>query len=304
MGDFRFLTTFLVLISLGVISSVQWAENRRQRNPNGVVLFYWLFMIIVSLVKLRSLISQQIYAQHLPYFVSYCVGTGLSIIEFGLEWLVPKKQSAYDALGDEDECPVEYATVFSILTFSWMTPLMTYGYKEYLTEDDLWNLSARDTTKATSEAFQKSWQYQQTRKRPNLWIAITKPFCGPYFRAALFKTISDVLNFTQPQLLRLLIKFVRSYETNDPQPIIRGAAIALGMFAVSVGQTMCLHQYFQRALETGMRVRTALMAAIFKKSLKLSNEGRATKSTGDIVNSKPLSICSCLVLLTLNSAIC
>ncbi len=35
---------------------------------------------------------------------------------------MPKKKSAYHALEDEDECPVEYATVFSILTFSWMTP--------------------------------------------------------------------------------------------------------------------------------------------------------------------------------------
>jgi ABC-type bacteriocin/lantibiotic exporter with double-glycine peptidase domain len=56
------------------------------------------------------------------------------------------------------------------------------------------------------------------------------------------------------------------------------------MFAVSVGQTTALHQYFQRAFETGMRIKTALIAAIYGKALKLSNEGRASKSTGDIVN--------------------
>lgn len=287
MGDFRFLTSVLTLVSLGVVFSVQWIEHRRLRNPNGVVLFYWLFLIIALLIKLRSLISQQIYAEHLPFFVVYCVGTGLSIVEFGLEWLVPKQKSAYDALGDEDECPLEYATVFSILTFSWMTPMMKYGYKEYLTEDDLWNLQKRDTTQSTSEAFEKAWAHElKHRKNPNLWIAITKPFFGPYFRAGLFKTVNDVLAFTQPQLLRLLIKFVRSYETPEPEPVIRGAAIALAMFVVSVTQTMALHQYFQRALETGMRIKTALMAAIYQKALRLSNEGRASKSTGDIVNSK------------------
>jgi hypothetical protein len=87
-----------------------------------VVLFYWLFLLVAWSVKLRSLISQQIYDTSLPYFIAYCVGFGLSWVEFGLEWLVPKKKSAYHALEDEDECPVEYATVFSILTFSWMTP--------------------------------------------------------------------------------------------------------------------------------------------------------------------------------------
>lgn len=96
--------------------------------------------------------------------------------------------------------------------------------------------------------------------------------------------VSDSLAFVQPQLLKLLIQFVKSYSTPTPEPVVRGAAIALSMFAVSIGQTLALHQYFQRAFETGMRIKTALTAAIYGKSLKLSNEGRASKSTGDIVN--------------------
>ncbi|TEY71265.1 hypothetical protein BOTCAL_0097g00210 [Botryotinia calthae] len=284
-GDFRFWTSLLQIASLGVIFTIQWLEHTRLRNPNGVVLFYWLLLNIAYAVKLRSLISQQIYHEHLPYFIAYCVGFGLSLIEFGLEWLVPKKQSVYSALEDEDECPVEYATVFSILTFGWMTPMMKQGYKKYLTEDDLWNLAKRDTTKSCSEKFQEAWDYEiEHKKAPSLWMAIFRSFSGPYFRGALFKTVSDSLAFIQPQLLKLLIKWVRSRTTDEPQPVIRGAAIALGMFSVSVGQTMALHQYFQRAFETGMRIKTALTAAIYGKSLKLSNEGRASKSTGDIVN--------------------
>lgn len=285
-GDFRFWTSVLTIVSLGFIFSIQWLEHSRLRNPNGVVLFYWLFILIAYSVKLRSLISQQIYDKHLPYFIAYCVGYGLSWAEFGLEWLVPKKKSAYHAIGDEEECPIEYATVFSILTFSWMTPMMQYGYKKFLTEDDLWNLAKRDQTKNTGAAFQEAWDHElETRKHPSLWMAIFRGFSGPYFRGACFKTVSDTLAFVQPQLLKHLIKFVGSYDgSREPEPVIRGAAIALAMFAVSVGQTMALHQYFQRAFETGMRIKTALTASIYSKSLKLSNEGRASKSTGDIVN--------------------
>jgi hypothetical protein len=36
--------------------------------------------------------------------------------------------------------------------------------------------------------------------------------------------------------------------------------------------------------EMSQCVRAGLIALIYKKSLKLSNEGRAAKSTGDIVN--------------------
>ena len=224
------------------------------------------------------------YRLHLAYFVIFCVSVGLAALEFFLEWLVPKQLSAYDALGDDDECPFEYANVFSVLTFSWMTPLMKQGYHTFLNQDDLWNLRKRDTTRATATSFDEAWAHELEKKHPSLWLALFRGFGGPYFRGAMIKTISDCLAFIQPQLLRLLITFVDSYRTDHPQAVIRGAAIALAMFAVSFSQTAALHQYFQRAFETGMRVKSALTAAIYSKSMRLSNEGRASKSTGDIVN--------------------
>ncbi|ERF69196.1 hypothetical protein EPUS_01153 [Endocarpon pusillum Z07020] len=283
--DFRFWTSVITLASLGIVFTVQYLEHWRSRQPNGVVLLYWLFFVLAYGVKLRSLISRQLWKTRLPYFVTFNASLGLAIIEFVLEYFVPKKQSAWHALKDQDECPMEYADIFSILTFGWMTPLMKYGYKHFLTQDDLWNLRPRDTTKVTGAALQEAWTNELEKKHPSLWLALFRAFSGPYFRGALIKTISDALAFVQPQLLRLIITFVDSYRHGDePQPAIRGAAIALAMFAASVCQTVALHQYFQRAFETGMRVKSSLTAMIYSKALKLSNEGRASKSTGDIVN--------------------
>ncbi|KAJ9304029.1 hypothetical protein DTO217A2_6481 [Paecilomyces variotii] len=283
-ADFRFWTSVLTFASLLVIFTVQYYEHWRSRQPNGVVLFYWVFFLLANGVKLRSLVARKAYHDRLPYFVSFNVSVGLALLEFILEYFVPKKQSAYDALGDEDECPYEYADIFAVLTFSWMTPMMKYGYKNFLTQDDLWNLRRRDTTRVTGDNLEKAWQHQLKRKRPSLWVALFRAFGGPYLRGAVVKTGSDILAFVQPQLLRLLIQFIDSYRTDTPEPVIRGVAIALAMFAVSVSQTMCLHQYFQRAFETGMRVKSSLTAMIYSKALKLSNEGRASKNTGDIVN--------------------
>lgn len=268
-----------------MVFAIQYLEHKRSRNPNGVVLFYWVFFILAYAVKLRSLVTRQAYETRLPYFIVYTITLALVIVEFILEYLISKKQSAYDALGAEDECPIEYADVFSLFTFSWMTPMMKYGYKEFLTQDDLWNLRRRDTTKATGEELQEKWNDELKKKKPNLWIALARSFGGPYFRGACIKTISDTLGYVQPQLLRLLISFVDSYRPgNEAQPAIRGVAIAIAMFVVSVCQTAALHQYFQRAFETGMRIKSSLTAMIYGKALKLSNEARAQKSTGDIVN--------------------
>ena len=271
-------------MSLVVIFGVQYLEHRRSRTPNAVVLFYWLFFLIVFAVKLRSLVSQRLHQVRLPYFITFCITLGLALLEFVLEWLVSKPPSAYDALDQPGECPVEYADVFSRLTFAWMTPLMKHGYKAYLTEEDLWTLRPDDQAKTTSSDFGHTWAAQLEKKRPSLWLALFRAFGLPYLGGAIFKSVSDILAFVQPQLLRLLISFIDSYRTDSPQPVVYGAVIALSMFAVSAVQTVCLHQYFQRAFETGMRVKSSLATTIYVKSLRLSNEGRASQSTGDIVN--------------------
>ncbi|KAG8166171.1 hypothetical protein KVR01_004723 [Diaporthe batatas] len=286
-GDFRVWTTALTIVSLAVIFSIQWLEHARLRNANGVVLFYWLFLLIALAVKLRSLVSQQIYASNKAYFVTYCVGFGVSVVAFIVEWWWPPKQlnDCEALIEEEEECPAEYATVFSRLTFSWMTPLMKFGYNNYLTEDDLWGLQKSDTSKATGSAFESAWQQQvQNRERPSLWVALFHAYGAQYALAGVFKIMNDISAFVQPQLLRFLITWVASYEGNEPEPVIKGASIALAMFAVAVFQTSMIHQYFQGTFVTGMRIKAGLTSSIYRKALKLSNEGRASKSTGDIVN--------------------
>lgn len=252
-------------------------------------MFYWLLLIISFAVKQRSLISQQLYATSLPYFVTYSIGVGLSVVEFLVEWLWPRSvdNGGYDAILEEEECPEEYATVFSKLTFSWMTPLMKRGYKVFLTENDLWGLTRADQTKNTGMALEEAWEHELKRRpnSPSLWLALFRAYGGPYVVAAFFKTGNDISQYIQPQLLRLLIDFVRSYQKGEtPQPVIKGASIALAMFACAAFQTTMIHQYFQLAFVTGMRIKGGLASTIYRKSLRLSNEGRSTKTTGDIVN--------------------
>ncbi|CAI4218017.1 unnamed protein product [Parascedosporium putredinis] len=285
-GDFRVWSTVATIASLAVIYCIQWLEHTRLRNPNGVALFYWLFLLIALAVKLRSLISQQLYDTDIWYFATYATSCGLSVAAFLAEWNWPESESRYEALVDEEECPLETATVFSRLTFSWMTPLMRYGYKQYLTEDDLWALARTDNTKTTGDAFDDAWRSQlKYREKPSLWRTMGRAYGGPYAVAAIFKIGNDVAQYVQPQLLRLLITFVKSYQAgNTPQPVIQGAAIAMAMFATAVFQTSMVHQYFQTTFVTGMRIKGGLASAIYRKSMRLSNEGRSSKTTGDIVN--------------------
>ncbi|KAJ4180063.1 ATP-binding cassette glutathione S-conjugate transporter ycf1 [Fusarium falciforme] len=163
--------------------------------------------------------------------------------------------------------------------------MMRHGYKHYITEDDLWDLAKQDTARAAADTFQSAWAHEQAcKEKPSLWVALFRGFGAAYAQGALFKAVADVLAILQPQLLRFFISFVDSYRSQQPQPFTLGAVIALSMFFVSVGQSLCLHQCFQRLSQTGIKLKSSLVSTIYRKSLRLSNEAIGTKSTGDIVN--------------------
>jgi ATP-binding cassette subfamily C (CFTR/MRP) protein 1 len=208
----------------------------------------------------------------------------LAVLVLALELVVPKKQSMYRTIGDDKECPSEYSNIFLLLSFGWMTPLMRRGYKTYLTEDDLWDLPARNTSKFNGDRFAAKWAAQTKGLNPSMWKALFASYGGRYLSFAPLKGCADALSYVQPQLLRLLIDFVQSYTTAQPYPPIRGYVIAVAMFSVSLIQSVCNNQFTTQTFELGLNIRSGLIAIIYKKSLRLSNEGRASKSTGDIVN--------------------
>ncbi|CAJ0761536.1 16596_t:CDS:2, partial [Entrophospora sp. SA101] len=118
-----------------------------------------------------------------------------------------------------------------------MTPLMKLGHEKYLTMDDLWNLNYNDQSHRISQKFEQIWKKELSKKNPSLLKACAITFGGPFAFAAIFKAIQDCLNFVQPLLLRELIIFVKSYDTNDPLPPYRGYCIAALMFLTALLQT-------------------------------------------------------------------
>lgn len=98
----------------------------------------------------------------------------------------------------------------------------------------------------------------------------------------MLKAVQDILQFTQPLLLRALMVWVTSHLTNNPEPGYKGVLIAVGMFVTAFSQTMFLHQYFQICNITGMRMRAALVTAIYRKTIVLSNSSRQQSTVGEV----------------------
>ncbi|KAI0731222.1 metal resistance protein YCF1 [Earliella scabrosa] len=260
-------------------------NHYRSRTSSSVLLLFWPVYALAILVWTRTALA--VSPATLPPVVAIrAIVTLLGLVAFALECLGPEfspEDTPEQLEKGHAESPLLTANIFSQWSFSWMNKLMKKGALEYITESDLPGLRPSDETTALGDRLQKAM-----KRHSSLWVALFTAYGGPYVFALGLKIVQDSLAFLQPQLLRWLLSYISSYQKarfsgdESPSPV-EGFAIAAIMFGASIVQTIILHQYFQHCFETGMRVRSGLITAIYQKALVLSNDGRSSAS-GDIVN--------------------
>ncbi|KAJ4703002.1 ABC transporter C family member 2-like [Melia azedarach] len=181
--------------------------------------------------------------------------------------------------GGEQVCPERRVSIFSKIYFGWMTPLMQLGYKKPITEKDVWKLDTWDETETLIEKFQRCWIEESQRSNPWLLRALNNSLGGRFWLGGFFKIGSDLSQFVGPVLLNHLLQ---SMQQGDPDWI--GYIYAFSIFlGVSFG-VLCDAQYVQNVWRVGFRLRSTLVAAVFRKSLRLTHEAHKNFSSGKITN--------------------
>uniref|UniRef100_A0AAQ4R6L2 ATP-binding cassette, sub-family C (CFTR/MRP), member 3 n=1 Tax=Gasterosteus aculeatus aculeatus TaxID=481459 RepID=A0AAQ4R6L2_GASAC len=258
-------------------------ERLRGVQSSGVLLIFWFLSVLCAIVPFRSKILQAF---------------------------------------SQNPCPETTAGFLSTVTFWWFTSMAIKGYKKPLEDKDLWSLNKRDTSKVAVMKLLQEWEkelakakrYVCTRRgrggsvvlskkyspressleeaevllpnqkaasrQPSFLRALIKAF-GPYFLiGSAFKLLQDVITFVNPQLLRMLISFTKEKEAPDWW----GYSLAFLMFFTAILQTLILHCQFQYCFITGMNIRTAVIGAIYRKSLVITNAAKRSSTVGEVVN--------------------
>uniref|UniRef100_A0A480JZY6 Multidrug resistance-associated protein 1 n=1 Tax=Sus scrofa TaxID=9823 RepID=A0A480JZY6_PIG len=96
----------------------------------------------------------------------------------------------------------------------------------------------------------------------------------------LFKALHDLMMFAGPEILKLLINFVNDKKAPDWQ----GYFFTALLFISACLQTLVLHQYFHICFVSGMRIKSAVIGAVYRKALVITNSARKSSTVGEIVN--------------------
>uniref|UniRef100_A0A670Z177 Multidrug resistance-associated protein 1 n=1 Tax=Pseudonaja textilis TaxID=8673 RepID=A0A670Z177_PSETE len=293
-------------------------ERIKGAQSSGVMLLFWLIALLCAVVLFRSkamhALCPDVEVDAFRYTTFY-IYFALVLIQFILSCF-PERPPLFS---ENIHGPVSVITAIGRMSHTWVFKLMIHGYRQPLEAKDLWSLNKEDTSEEVVPGLAAHWarEYAWARKcvpllyspkkpaqgsssssdvaeeaealilglpprsrEPSLFRVLYKTF-GPYFLMSfLFKASHDLMMFTGPELLKLLINFV-----NDKSaPSWQGFLYTGLLFFTASLQTLVLHQYFHICFVTGMRLKTAVIGAIYRKALVITNSARKTSTVGEIVN--------------------
>lgn len=196
--------------------------------------------------------------------------------------LNPMRWGAIPEIPKERIVSREYqAGFFSRLTFQWMNPLMTAGYKRPLDKQDIWivnpDRAAEPMTIRVKEAFKK--RVENGSKRPLLY-ALHDSFTMEFWIGGLCSLIAAFMQVLSPFVLRYLIQFATdayvAHVSHTPAPHIgRGVGLAIGVTLMQVVQSVCISHFIYRGMMMGGQTRAVLIGMIYEKSMIISGRAKA-----------------------------
>ncbi|XP_050728628.1 multidrug resistance-associated protein 1-like isoform X5 [Eriocheir sinensis] len=312
-----YVTPALIFASLIVYMVFLLLNKKRGLQRSGYLFLYCFLLMVCSIPEFRSLIIQytdddQSYDE--MRFVTFMIFFPLTCVLWLLncfsdatpEYIFfPRGQKPYPETG---------ASFLSHITFAWIDPLIWKGYRKPLVQDDMWNIQYENATNTIVTNWDRNWKKtlrkagkksgnsdgntpflnnsarvepgdagrKKEKKKLSILPTMIRTFGLPFLFGAFLKLINDMLQFVSPQILSKLIEFTET--TREDVPQWHGYFYALVLLVASEFQSLLLSQYFRRMYLIGLRIRSAIISAVYNKALLISSSAKKESTVGEIVN--------------------
>ncbi|XP_074587469.1 ABC transporter C family member 8-like isoform X1 [Curcuma longa] len=172
---------------------------------------------------------------------------------------------------------------FSLLSFSWLNPLLKLGYSKPLRLNDIPPLYPEDTAQQAYDRFFQVWSAERHSKgkATNLVSSsLFKCYSTELLVTGFYALLKAVTVSASPILLYAFVW----YNNLKERELKIGLTLVGLLVAMKLVESLSQRHWFFESRRLGMKMRSALMAAVFEKMLKLSCHGRKRHSAGEVVN--------------------
>uniref|UniRef100_A0A0D9YQR9 ABC transporter C family member 3 n=1 Tax=Oryza glumipatula TaxID=40148 RepID=A0A0D9YQR9_9ORYZ len=178
------------------------------------------------------------------------------------------------------------AGFFSIITFSWMGPLLDLGRRKALDLDDVPTLDDNDSVQGILPNFEaKLVSVSGSGKYTDVTtIKLVKALVLTTWKLILFTAVCALLRTVSSYVGPYLIEYFVDYLNRSPRSAKEGYILVLSFVVAQFIEGLSSRHLLFRSQQLGVRVRSALVAVIYQKGLSLSNQSRESISSGEIIN--------------------
>ncbi|CAG9825036.1 unnamed protein product [Phaedon cochleariae] len=154
--------------------------------------------------------------------------------------------------------------------------------KQALDDNDVYQVRPCLESAKLGQKLQEKWMVQQNQRDPSLLKALLSCFGKTYVLLGILQfCVRTAVIFVQPEALGKLVSYFQpGQQSISESELYKYAAIVIGLnFLITVYN----HNYDQLVNEVGIKVKTAVSALVYRKSLRLGPESFSKTSTGKIV---------------------
>lgn len=165
----------------------------------------------------------------------------------------------------------EYKTNFvSRVCFCWVCGILKKGRKKALQFTDIWTLQGADLTENAAVKFGHEWNKERSRENPSLNKAIFKANCGLIILGGFLKGLAIASSLVCPIFIQLFSTYLQPQADGSEVSDFFLYMLGVGFFCAQVGFALGAGQYQMTMGRVGMRLRSALLTQVFRKSLCIS----------------------------------
>ncbi|KAI9333150.1 P-loop containing nucleoside triphosphate hydrolase protein [Zopfochytrium polystomum] len=179
---------------------------------------------------------------------------------------------------DAGPSPFESASLLSILTFQWLTPLFLKGWKRPLEMSDLWRVSPSLDTVKLADKFEAAWTADLAQR------VLLGLFWGEFWPLGMLRLVSDMRSTFSPLLVKYLIDYAAEAYYGERSDMSPAYVLSVALFLIQVIGSLAYSAFLFRSNLVSVRVRVSLSSAIYRKSLRLSSGARQEFNSGRVVN--------------------
>ncbi|KAL2956307.1 hypothetical protein AAZX31_18G077700 [Glycine max] len=176
------------------------------------------------------------------------------------------------------------AGVFSILTFSWISPIITLGNEKTLEHEDLPLLATDDSAYGVFPTFRNKLESECGSVRNVTTLKLVKVLFLSTWQgillSGLFALLYTCASYVGPFLIEIFVQYLNGEQKFKNE----GYVLAMAFVAAKLVECLSQRHWMFRFQQVGVRMQSKLVAMIYAKGLTLSCQSKEVRSTGEIIN--------------------